>query len=82
MKYQVEIRKWVEVEIDDKWSTDEWLEAFLEVIFSVDSPEEVVEHVLHNHLQGFEEVECVGKVGKDIHITDCGIDYDIEEIKE
>lgn len=82
MKYTVEIRKWVEVEINDNWKKEDWLKAFSEVIFSVDSPEEIVEHILHNHLQGFDEVECVGTIGKDIRITDCGVDYDIEELSE
>jgi hypothetical protein len=80
MKFTVEIRKWVEVEIDDNWNKEDWLTSFSEVMFPVDSPEEIVEHVLHNHLNGFDEVECVGKIGEDIKIKDCGIDFDIEEL--
>lgn len=80
MKFTVEIRKWVEVEIEDNWNKEDWLASFSEVMFPADSPEEIVEHVLHNHLNGFDEVECVGKIGEDIKIKDCGIDFDIEEI--
>jgi len=80
MKFTVEIRKWVEVEIDDNWNKEDWLASFSEVMFPTDSPEDIVEHVLHNHINGFDEVECVGKIGEDIKIKDCGIDFDIEEI--
>lgn len=81
MKFSVEITKWVEVEIDDNWKSEGWLKSFSEVIYDVDTPEEIVEHILHNHLNENLEVECVGVIGKDIVIKDCGVDFDIEEIE-
>lgn len=79
MKFSVEITKWVEVEIDDNWKSEEWLKSFSGVIYDVDTPEEIVEHILHNYLNGNLEVECVGTIGKDIAIKGCGVDFDIEE---